>query len=81
MAEIYCDDDDDAGRSMIHRAAGRGNLSTAVRLLDEDASLINDCNELTDQPLHTACWAKHLGGVALWHWSHRWPWWPLRLPG
>ena len=65
MPEEYRDDDEDASRSMIHRAAGRGDVSMAVQLLDEDPALINDRNELDNQPLHEACWAKHLDMVRL----------------
>jgi ankyrin repeat protein len=50
---------------MIHRAAGRGDVATASLLLDRDPALIHERNELDNQPLHDACWAKHLPMVCL----------------
>lgn len=55
----YRDQDDDAMRPMIHRAAERGDVDTAKRLLNEKPESINTVNELGNQPLHEACWAKH----------------------
>lgn len=37
MEAEYHDDDEDAARPLIHRAAARGDTRTAERLLDEDA--------------------------------------------
>lgn len=59
MEAEYSDDDEDALRPMIHRAAGRGDNETARRLLDEDPDSIRTRNELDNEPLHEACWAKH----------------------
>jgi ankyrin repeat protein len=59
VTENYLDDDEDALRPMIHRAAGRGDVETATKLLDADPSQIHTRNELNNQPLHEACWAKH----------------------
>ena len=55
----YREDDDDAMSPMIHRAVNRGDVATVTRLLDEDPHAINARNELENQPLHDACWAKH----------------------
>jgi Ankyrin repeats (3 copies) len=65
VPEEYRDEDEDAMRSLIHRAAGRGDVDTANRLLEADPSLIHDRNELQNEPLHEACWAKHLNMVRL----------------
>jgi Ankyrin repeats (3 copies)/Ankyrin repeat len=59
MAEEYRDDDDDAGRSLLHRAVGRGDIETASRLLEAEPSSIHNRNEIDNQPLHEACWEKH----------------------
>jgi ankyrin repeat protein len=59
MLEHYREDDDDAGRSLIHRAVGRGDLETVLRQLEADPTLIESRNEIDNQPLHEACWAKH----------------------
>ncbi len=59
MAEEYRDDDDDAGRPLLHRAAGRGDVETALHLLDAEPESIHSRNEIDNQPLHEACWAKH----------------------
>ena len=61
MDAEYRDDDDDAARPMIHRAAARGDTRTVARLLDEDADTVHARNELDNQPLHEACWAKRPG--------------------
>src|SRR4051812_12101576 len=58
MKNEYRDDDDDALRPMIHRAAERGDIETAMRLLNEDAAAVHVRNELGNEPLHEACWAK-----------------------
>lgn len=65
MSHEYLDDDEDALRPMIHRAAGRGDVETISRILDEDAEAIHCLNELGNQPLHEACWGKHLQTVML----------------
>ena len=65
MPEEYLDSDDDAGDPLIHRAAGRGDLHMAAQLLDADPSLVHACNGLNNQPLHVACWAKHLTMIKL----------------
>src|SRR5262245_58457866 len=65
VPEEYRDDDDDAGRSLIHRATGRGDVHTVTRLLDVDPLLIHDRNESSNEPLHEACWAKHLNIVRI----------------
>src|SRR4051812_24637387 len=65
MKHEYHEDDDDALRPMIHRAAGRGDTETALRLLKEEPESIHFRNELDNQPLHEACWAKQLAMVRL----------------
>ena len=45
---------------MIHRAAGRGDVVTAARLLDQNPTLICERDAMDNQPLHVACWAKNL---------------------
>jgi ankyrin repeat protein len=62
---VYRSDDDDAGRSLLHRAVGRGDVETALRLLDVEPSLVDSRNEIDNQPLHEACWAKHPSMVRL----------------
>jgi len=59
MQSTYSEDDEDALRPMIHRAAGRGDIETAARLLGEAPDAIRVRNELDNEPLHEACWAKH----------------------
>lgn len=65
MENEYRDDDDDAMRPMIHRAAGRGDVATVMKLLDEAPESVSTTNELNNQPLHEACWAKHPDVVRL----------------
>lgn len=65
MQNEYRDDDEDALRPMIHRAAERGDTETATRLLDEDPDTIRVRNELDNEPLHEACWAKRTEMVRL----------------
>lgn len=65
MKHEYRDDDDDAMRPMIHRAAGRGDVDTALRLLNEEPESVHVRNELDNQPLHEACWAKRPAMVRL----------------
>jgi ankyrin repeat protein len=65
MKHEYREDDDDAMRPMIHRAVGRGDVATVERLLDANPNAINTRDELGNQPLHDACWAKHLAVVHL----------------
>jgi ankyrin repeat protein len=65
MEHEYRDDDDDAMRPMIHRAAGRGDVATVMKLLDEDPGSLGTRNELNNQPLHKACWAKYPDVVRL----------------
>src|SRR5262245_32575171 len=65
MEQEYRDDDDDAMRPMIHRAAGRGDTETALRLLNHEPDSIHVRNELNNQPLHEACWAKRPAMVRL----------------
>jgi Ankyrin repeats (many copies) len=65
MPSEYTDDDEDAKRPMIHRAAGRCDTETAARLLAEDPDAIRTRNELDNEPLHEACWSKHPGLVRL----------------
>jgi ankyrin repeat protein len=65
MESEYWDDDEDARRPMIHRAAGRGDTETAKRLLDEDPDSIHARNELDNEPLHEASWAKQPAMVRL----------------
>src|SRR5579883_132731 len=43
----------------IHRAAGRGDVETVLRLLKKEPESIHIRNELDNEPLHEACWAKH----------------------
>jgi ankyrin repeat protein len=65
MEHEYCDHDEDALRPMIHRAAGRGDTETALRLLEDEPESIHIRNELDNLPLHEACWAKHPAMVRL----------------
>src|SRR5262249_1189059 len=65
MKHEYRDDDDDAMRPMIHRAAGRGDTETGLRLLNDEPESIHVRNELGNQPLHEACWAKQPAMVRL----------------
>ncbi len=65
MPEVYRDDDNDALYSMIHRAVGRGDVEMVRALLDKNPSLIHDRDCLKNEPLHAACWAKHLPVVSL----------------
>jgi hypothetical protein len=65
MAEEYRDDDEDAMRPMLHRAAGRGDVDTAARILCEEPMAIHGRNEINNQPLHEACWEKRVSMVRL----------------
>ncbi len=65
MEHVYRDDDDDAMSPMIHRAAGRGDVASVTRLLDEDADAINIRDTLDMQPLHLACCAAQPAVVRL----------------
>ena len=65
MSEKYLSGDEDSGRPLIHRAVGRGDIETVKQLLEADPSLVNVRNELTNQPLHEACWAKQAAIVEL----------------
>lgn len=65
MKDEYRDDDDDALRPLILRAVARGDTATVSQLLDENEDLIRCENELRNQPLHEACWAKRVAAVRL----------------
>lgn len=65
MSQEYLDTDDDALRPLIHRAAARGDVSTAIRLLDADSTLVHIRNEIDNQPLHEACCEDRIQMVAL----------------
>jgi hypothetical protein len=65
MTHEYREDDEDALRPMIHRAAGRGDIVTALQLLKKEPESIHVRNELDNQPLHEACWEKKPAMVRL----------------
>ena len=59
-------DDAEAGDSSpLHDAAETGDVLAANRLLDSNPSMIHRRVREGDQPLHFACWQKHLPMVEL----------------
>ncbi|HQX50767.1 MAG TPA: ankyrin repeat domain-containing protein [Planctomycetaceae bacterium] len=65
MTHEYLDNDDDAMVPLIHRAAGRDDEETVLSVLDDEPAAINGLDAIGNQPLHTACWSKHLTMVRL----------------